>query len=230
MGINCVDTRKKPKISCNTSDNQITKNCVSQHSISYDNLNFNNHNKNNYYHNMGKNNNSNNIYNKTITKDEINNNNENHNIKNNNFNEINIYDKALEIHNNLRLKHNCQQLKLNKKLCEKAQNYAERCAQSNNAIYCIDLYQDEVLGQNIYIEEKNQLNINKICNDWYKEKNNYDFTSNKYKEETCHFTQLVWKSTKFVGFGYASGNGKIYFVAYYYPAGNIFNEFNENVQ
>ena len=45
-----------------------------------------------------------------------------------------------------------------------------------------------------------------------------------------HFTQVVWKDTKEVGFGGAlSKKGKWYAVGNYYPAGNVLNDFGKNV-
>ena len=93
-----------------------------------------------------------------------------------------------------------------------------------------EIISNRKIGQNIYILDKKKFDVNEICYEWYNEKKNYDFNSNKYIKDTGHFTQLVWKSSKYVGFGCSNNNqGKKYFVANYYPAGNTFNEFRENV-
>ena len=48
--------------------------------------------------------------------------------------------------------------------------------------------------------------------------------------EGASFTQIVWKSTQLVGFGIAkSKSGKFYFVAEYFPSGNIRHQYEENV-
>ena len=52
---------------------------------------------------------------------------------------------------------------------------------------------------------------------------------NNFQKDTNNFTQLIWKSTKFVGFGCSNFNGKYCYVALYYPAGNILGEFTDNV-
>ncbi|CRK97387.1 CLUMA_CG010777, isoform A [Clunio marinus] len=45
-----------------------------------------------------------------------------------------------------------------------------------------------------------------------------------------HFTQIVWKNTKYMGVGKSvSRTGKIFVVAFYYPPGNITGEFQNNV-
>lgn len=61
---------------------------------------------------------------------------------------------------------------------------------------------------------------------WYEEISNYNFTTGGIISlnggPVGHFTQVVWKNTKQVGFGLASdGEGCIFIVANYYPSGNI---------
>jgi hypothetical protein len=64
---------------------------------------------------------------------------------------------------------------------------------------------------------------------WYNEIKFYDFARD-YQKGTGHFTQLVWKSTKEVGFGIARDlGGYFYAVANYYPAGNVITRFQKNV-
>ena len=42
---------------------------------------------------------------------------------------------------------------------------------------------------------------------------------------------MIWKDSKEVGFGFKKVNeGKCYFIAIYYPAGNIFNKYNDNIK
>ena len=132
------------------------------------------------------NNNYNNISNYSInTNNYIKNNNYNGNNDSNNYNNNNqkkndILQRALDIHNRFRENHYCKELKLNDELSEKAQKYADKCAQSDNIIHYIDLYNDEVIGQNICVVDKNKFDVDKICHEWYDEKKNYDFNSNKY--------------------------------------------------
>ena len=243
---------------CSASEVKRNRSVNHQNVLSNENGKYSNHNFSNYkMNNIPKDNNidiEKNKETKNSIKDENNNNYKNINnyskntniyVKNNNYNgnkdpnninnnnnqkENNINQRALDIHNRFRENHYCKKLKLNDELSEKAQKYADKCAQSDKIMDCIDLYNDEVIGQNIYIADNNKLNVDKICHMWYNEKNYYDFNSNNYNKDACHFTQLVWKDTEYVGFGYSNNNGgKVYFVAYYYPAGNIFNKFKTNV-
>ena len=72
--------------------------------------------------------------------------------------------------------------------------------------------------------------VKEICESWYNEKKNYIFGQIKYQKGTGHFTQMIWKGTKEVGFGWGtSKSNKFYFLAYYYPAGNEIGKFKENV-
>ena len=89
---------------------------------------------------------------------------------------------------------------------------------------------EEDLGENLYINYQGPVDIKTICNSWYNEKNKYDFSNNKYQKGTGHFTQMIWKKTKEVGFGWGtSKNNKFYFLAYYFPGGNVIGKFKENV-
>jgi len=60
---------------------------------------------------------------------------------------------------------------------------------------------------------------------WYDEVKDYDFKNQGFKKGTGHFTQVVWKDTKEVGFGYADS----YVCARYAPPGNYAGRFEENV-
>lgn len=64
---------------------------------------------------------------------------------------------------------------------------------------------------------------------WYKEEASYNY-SGLFSANTGHFTQLVWKNTEKVGFGFAiTENGDFYVAVNYFPAGNIRGEFAKNV-
>ena len=248
MGIVCAESEGKRNRSVNNKNDSSYENGRNSTQNFYnDKMNFISKEKNNYIEKNNdtknsikdeNNNNYNDINNySTNTNNYVKNNNYNGNNDTNNYNndnnnqkKNNICQRALDIHNRFRENHYCKKLKLNDELSEKAQKYADKCAQSDNIIHYIDLYNDEVIGQNIYIVDKNKFDVDKICHVWYDEKKKYDFNSNNYNKNASHFTQLVWKSTECVGFGYSNNNeGKVYFVAYYYPAGNIFNEFGTNV-
>ena len=64
---------------------------------------------------------------------------------------------------------------------------------------------------------------------WYKEIDLHDF-AREFQTKSGHFTQLIWKSSKEAGFGFAkTKQGDMYVVAMYHPAGNVAKQFKENV-
>ena len=52
---------------------------------------------------------------------------------------------------------------------------------------------------------------------WYREVQDYDWENPGIQKGTGHFTQVVWKDCKKVGFGFAG----IYVVGRYMPPGNV---------
>ena len=141
---------------------------------------------------------------------------------------ISMYNNLLKIHNDIRIKYKAPDLKLNYELCQLAQEYADKCADSQNIDFNPVLYNNECIGENISEFDGDISKTSKICENWINERQY--LTSGKYKDETKHFTQMIWKETQSVGFGFSSSsNGKNYFVTFYFPAGNIFDEFDKNI-
>ena len=136
-------------------------------------------------------------------------------------------------HWELRKMHDCDSLNINNDLNKMAQMRAEKLSSSTNEIFSEDIYKEDILGENILISNK-KLEPEELCDIWYNECDKYNYDLNKFQKGTGHFTQLVWKGTKDVGFGAIYKDykdGQLYVVvAYYFPAGNIFNEFKENVR
>ena len=169
-----------------------------------------------------------------VRKDKINENNE----LTNNLNKYKLkkfrqlmYEKHLELREN----HGCSRsdFEIEEQLNEMAQEYIKKLIdevnEANDIIFNNYTYENDVLGENIYISDE-LLKPDEICDKWYSEIKNYKYNDNKkFQKNTSHFTQIVWKSTKKVGFGYESINKRIYVVALYYPAGNIFFQFDNNV-
>ena len=138
-------------------------------------------------------------------------------------------EKALQKHNELRKKHGAKELKENDELNKMAQDYAEKLLNyEGNKVFPFNIYKDSLLGENILISKKED--PESICLKWYKENKNYNFGLNQFQKGTIHFTQLVWKATEEVGFGFYFNNGNFSSVALYYPCGNVLGEFSENVQ
>ena len=148
-----------------------------------------------------------------------------------------IYEDLLKQHNNIRKIFHVQKLVLNDDLKILAQKFADNFDIIKDSNLLDFNYKDQPLGINYKIFKEDTTDICDICKEWINEKEFYiknkdDYTKNdiKYCSQAKHFTQIIWKKTKEVGFGYSQlNNDKKIFVALYFPAGNIFDEFNENV-
>ena len=137
---------------------------------------------------------------------------------------------ALDAHNKYRKKHHVGNLVLSKDLCNIAQKYAESLARSGNFAHSSNTYNGNPLGENLFACYGMKITGKTMTDDWYNEINDYNFNRPGFTSGTGHFTQVVWKGSKQVGFGYAQArDGYYYGVANYYPAGNYMNEFEDNV-
>ena len=140
-------------------------------------------------------------------------------------------NNIIRLHNDIREKHKTPKLKENEKLNDMASIYAESLVNDNQEKrdYEINIYNDEIVGENIIISESKRPEdaFKKILD----EKSNYDFNRNKFSKASGHFTQAIWKDTTDIGCGFWADkrNKKYYVVLLYYPAGNIFENFSKNV-
>ena len=151
-----------------------------------------------------------------------------------------LYEELLKQPNKIRKKFNSQNLSLNDELKILAQQFADNFDIFKDTNLFNFNYKGQPLGIN-YKEFKGDIEkINNICEEWINEKDYYNEIKNKgenkskdykkYFSKTKHFTQIIWKKTREVGFGYSQlNNDENIFVAFYFPAGNILGEFNENI-
>lgn len=128
----------------------------------------------------------------------------------------------LAAHNKYRKLHGSPPLQLNRDLCKSSQKWADhllpiRTLQHSNSEN----------GENLYYKSSSspkELAGNEPVDSWYSEIKDYDFNNPGFSGNTGHFTQVVWKDSKEVGFGLATDGKRVYFlVAQYSPAGNITN-------
>ena len=145
----------------------------------------------------------------------------------------NFLEEALLAHNELRMKHNSPPLTLNPILSTLAQTHAQYLAKEGKLIHSNNTMEDKNVGENLFMNTKN-CSGEEVTSFWYKGYNKYDFTdltNNQYDdEEIKNFTQLIWKNTKEVGFGFCNDKkGNFYAVANYFPYGNIKGEYKRNV-
>ena len=138
-------------------------------------------------------------------------------------------EEIFNSHNEIRLKHNSSPLKLNSSLTNLAQKKADTMAE-NKEIKIKE--NNQKLGKSYFFSE-NTCTGEEVTSFWYKGKYKYNFKKeeeNKKDEMINNFTQLIWKNTKEVGFGFANDDkGNFYVVALYFPCGNIKGEYKKNV-
>ena len=139
-----------------------------------------------------------------------------------------LYKELLLLHNIERKAYNFLDLKNTEYLNKLAQKYADNYQEikeynnfsNNDDLYAINYIKfkgddiSEILSIfKVWIKEKEFLENKKI---------------NKYNSEAKHYTQIIWKSTENIGFGYSKQNNENIFVIFYSPPGNIFDKFKEN--
>lgn len=153
------------------------------------------------------------------------------NRKNKNKNEYSKFElEALKLHNKYRKRHHSPPLILNKELCFISQNYSKKLIQNNkeNIEYSFGKYKGNDIGENIFMCQGKDVNLEMAINFWYNECNNYDFQKD-FQKGTEHFTQIIWKDTKELGIGISNQGNKTYIVANYYPPGNFLGKYKENI-
>lgn len=66
---------------------------------------------------------------------------------------------------------------------------------------------------------------------WYREHNEYDYSSPAFSSLTRNFSQMVWKDCKEVGMALARSENDdlVVAVARYHPCGNVVGMFQANV-
>ena len=135
----------------------------------------------------------------------------------------------MQSHNKYRNLHHVPPLKLNKEICEIAQSYAENLANRNIFVHSDNKYKGDSLGENLYMCKGKEATGEYATKCWYDEIKTHNFNGD-FQNETGHFTQVIWKDSKEVGFGIAKNKGGYtYVVGNYFPAGNILGRFKQNV-
>ena len=136
---------------------------------------------------------------------------------------------CLDEHNRYRKQHGCPPLKIRPDLNKSAQAYANKLLRTKTFQHSDD---DDVNGENLYYHATNAKDYTvtaaMVIAEWYNEIKFFNYKDpNPANFKAGHFTQLIWKDTKFVGTGKADKNGTTYVVCKYYPPGNVMKQFTE---
>lgn len=88
-------------------------------------------------------------------------------------------------------------------------------------------------GENIYMSSNVKLSDSEAAIEatklWYNENSKYSYGSGTFSSATGHFTQIVWKNSKYLGIGVARSSRGVYVCASYDPPGNVIGQFQQNV-
>ncbi|KAG5897860.1 hypothetical protein JTB14_024894 [Gonioctena quinquepunctata] len=144
--------------------------------------------------------------------------------------EGNFEEDFLEAHNIYRRRHGVPPLKLDKKLCKYSEEWAKHLAQRN----ILEHRPGSNYGENIYClyssDPNFTVNGHSPVDTWYEEVIHHPFGKEPCSLKSGHFSQVIWKSSEFLGVGVAKNTrGSIYVVANYSPAGNFVGHYVENV-
>lgn len=132
----------------------------------------------------------------------------------------------LDYINVLRAKHNAPPLQYNTSLAKSSNEWAYYLSSITSLVHSSGF-----IGENLGLIQFNSNSTINIINLWYNEKIKYDYSNPGFTYETGHFTQLIWKNTKSVGFGISLdvNTNYMYMVMQFYPPGNIQGDFANNV-
>ncbi|XP_063699505.1 uncharacterized protein LOC134830072 isoform X2 [Culicoides brevitarsis] len=139
---------------------------------------------------------------------------------------------CLKAHNEYRSKHGVPSLKLNKRLCR----YAEEWARVIAARGVLAHRSNSEYGENIFCVWSSSVLATGVVSgrepvdNWYSEVDKHVFGKEPSTLKTGHFTQVVWKDSRELGVGVGSNrSGQTYVVCNYDPPGNFIGSFSENV-
>lgn len=120
----------------------------------------------------------------------------------------NVYRKQLKI----------EPLKYSEECAVYAQKWANYLALNNKGL---SHSKTKKYGENCYWSSSKAFEI-KVVDRWGDEKSTFNKVKRTYSAGSGHYSQMVWRDTKFLGTGMAiAADGSEYWVCTYYPAGNF---------
>ncbi|XP_053675486.1 Golgi-associated plant pathogenesis-related protein 1 [Anopheles nili] len=134
---------------------------------------------------------------------------------------------ALNRHNELRAKHSAPPLVLDQELCVSAQKWADTLLKWNRLQHSTD----KKYGENLYYSSGMAVTGAAAVDSWYSEIKDYRHgePSPSNFSQVGHFTQVVWKSTRKLGVGFAQQGSTVFVVCTYDPRGNMMGTYPQNI-
>ncbi|KII65703.1 Golgi-associated plant pathogenesis-related protein 1 [Thelohanellus kitauei] len=133
---------------------------------------------------------------------------------------------AVDKHNELRSRHGVLPLECSIILSNEATKWVEYLISKKTIIKD----PQSKRGQNIDFEWEAEVDPKRTIQKWYNQEKFYDYFHPKGGTKTELFTQIVWSSSKWVGFATGVHEGIRLYVALYWPPGNISGLYGENVK
>jgi pathogenesis-related protein 1 len=128
---------------------------------------------------------------------------------------------VLTAHNAYRAKHCVPALTWSTELAASAQQWANRCQ--------FDHDDQNPHGENLFWGTAGAFSPRSAVAAWYEEIDEHNFSAPELGDQTGHFTQVIWRSTKQLGCGMATCRGSHFWVCRYSPPGNVGGQFARNV-
>uniref|UniRef100_A0A182NHH2 SCP domain-containing protein n=1 Tax=Anopheles dirus TaxID=7168 RepID=A0A182NHH2_9DIPT len=141
---------------------------------------------------------------------------------------------CLKAHNEYRTRHGVLPLKLSKRLCRYAEEWAKVIAARGVLVH----RSNSAYGENIFCSwsssntagSSESISGREPAENWYSEIDLHVFGKEPATLKTGHFTQVVWKDSRELGVGVARNrSGQVFVVANYDPPGNYIGSFAKNV-
>ncbi len=121
----------------------------------------------------------------------------------------------LSMHNEARAKVGVKPLEWSSKIAERAQEWAETLVATRSFHHGESGYGENLAGA---------ANVEQAVNMWLSEASDYNGRAIGRGAKGLHYTQAVWRKTRFVGCGKAEGPDYFVWVCNYDPAGNMSGE------
>lgn len=133
--------------------------------------------------------------------------------------------ECLNEHNRLRALHGCPPLAMDERLTSLARNWARTIARTS----VMQHSSQQKYGENLYMCFGKIVDGKEPVKAWYSEIKDYNYDAPGFSPETGHFTQVLWKTTRFMGVAVEKKGNEVFVVANYEPPGNFLDRFGENV-
>jgi uncharacterized protein YkwD len=131
-------------------------------------------------------------------------------------------------HNKLRKQHGVPALTHDPALDKSALAWAKQMCKDEKMYHSTAMANN--VSENLFCGTGKEYTPKEATQAWYDEISMYDYENPGFNAATGHFTALIWKDVKKIGYAkMKSKKGQLFIVGHYSPAGNMLGEFEDNV-